>query len=334
MQRIFKLFQRKKVLAVSGLNSEIIKEAGSKYNFVQSELKLIRANESYVFEAGENAIFRITPDNHKTFEEICAQTAWQHYLNKNYEQAAEVLYSPFGNLAETIQTETGSYTVVVQKKYIGKIITSKEWINKLFFKIGKLTGKFHALTKLYNPDTIISQLKCWSISNPEKIKKLIPETEHFLTRKFESCLLEIERLTITKENFGMVHYDIHRGNMLLNNNNICIFDFEDACHTWFVSDIASVLFHALMNNKKTLNESRSYLKNFTHYFFQGYKTENSIAENELLWLPHFLSLRTIANYAYLHKIWDFRNLDPSQKEFAELNKILAYADYINLDIDY
>jgi Ser/Thr protein kinase RdoA (MazF antagonist) len=221
------------------LNKEIIKEAALKYGLSISRLNLFRAYGSYIFEAGNKAILRISHSEHKNFQEINAHSHWQQFLHSCLPQVVEIVPSVSGKLAEPLINGDGNYSAVLLKKSKGIKITDDIWNKEMFIKIGKLTGKLHKITKMYNPDPLIPTLNYWHKTEPEKIRKLIPPQEYLLVEKLENCFRNIENLPVTNSNFGIVHNDIHRGNMLFYKNDIILFDFEDSCYSSLVKRIIS-----------------------------------------------------------------------------------------------
>jgi len=331
--RIINFFKPTGIKWPADLNKEILKAAASKYKLSENKLVLIRAYESYIFEAG-NVVLRLSKTKHRSFDETNSQAYWQQYLHVNLPQVVEVLPSASGKLAEHISVNEESYTAVLIKKSEGKKITDSIWNTDLFMKTGKLTGKLHALTKLYHPDDRVKGLNTWHTITFEKIRKFIPPDEYFLVEKSKNCFRKIGELPVTVQNFGIIHNDLHRGNMFICKNEINLFDFDDTCYSWFINDIAGIYFHALLNNKREIRESKSYLKNFISYFLEGYKTEHTLYDEDLNYIPELLAIRAISNYSYLNKVWDFKNLNHAQKDFVDLNRKLAFDDYFGADVNF
>jgi len=55
----------------------------------------------------------------------------------------------------------------------------------------------------------------------------------------------------SKENYGLIHYDIHRGNFLLvgSEKKLILFDFEMTCKSWYINDVSAVLYYACSHRK-------------------------------------------------------------------------------------
>ncbi|MFT7589844.1 MAG: Ser/Thr protein kinase RdoA (MazF antagonist) [Limisphaerales bacterium] len=74
---------------------------------------------------------------------------------------------------------------------------------------------------------------------------LLPEDNRQLFELYQKTISQINSQPKSDANYGLVHYDIHQGNYLLDEaNHLILFDFEMTCKTWFINDIATVLYYA------------------------------------------------------------------------------------------
>lgn len=70
----------------------------------------------------------------------------------------------------------------------------------------------------------------------------LPKSEIKSWKYWTQLLNTVKQLPSTSDSFGVVHNDIHRGNFMVENGRLTLFDCEDACYTWFVNDISCPLF--------------------------------------------------------------------------------------------
>lgn len=106
--------------------------------------------------------------------------------------------------------------------------------------------------------------------------------------------------------YGLIHQDVHTGNLLVDKSgNMVLFDFDDCAHSWFVNDIAIVLFYAVMGMKDRI----AFTREFMQHFMRGYRKENGMEADRLQVIPHFLKLREIDLYAIIHRSFDVNKLD-------------------------
>jgi Ser/Thr protein kinase RdoA (MazF antagonist) len=119
-------------------------------------------------------------------------------------------------------------------------------------------------------------------------------------------LAYLERLPQAHTDYGLIHQDAHFGNLFLDGEGrITLFDFDDCCYSWYVNDIAIVLFYAVLDQP----DQQVFTQDFLFHFLQGYRREVDISASWLKEIPHFLKLREIDLYAAIHRSFDLDNID-------------------------
>ena len=108
--------------------------------------------------------------------------------------------------------------------------------------------------------------------------------------------------------YGLIHQDAHGGNFFVDDEgNITLFDFDDCVYSWFVYDIAMVVFYAVTNHE----DPEGLAAEFWPHFWRGYRQENDLDPSWLAEIPAFLKLREIDLYAVIHRSFDVENLTDS-----------------------
>jgi len=114
----------------------------------------------------------------------------------------------------------------------------------------------------------------------------------------------------------LIHYDIHHGNYLVEESGkIVLFDFEMMCQSWYVHEIATILYYALFIPSMRQEQGKS--EWFLQYFMEGYLQENQLAQEELEKIPKYLLYRDLLVYAYLCKIWKEEDITASNRAYRE-----------------
>ena len=97
-----------------------------------------------------------------------------------------------------------------------------------------------------------------------------------------------------------------RENLLVDEHGqIFLFDFDDCAYSWYMNDIAIVLFYAVMWEE----DAAGFTQAFMTHFLRGYSRENHLDPAWLVQIPHFLKLREIDLYAVIHRSFDVESLD-------------------------
>lgn len=101
---------------------------------------------------------------------------------------------------------------------------------------------------------------------------------------------ELSTLPVDRGHFGLIHADLHRGNLMSNGDQLTMIDFDDAGFGWFVHDIAIAL-HPI-RDEPWFEDARSAL-------LSGYRTVHPLAQEEASWIDTFLVLRSLTNVSWL-----------------------------------
>ena len=132
--------------------------------------------------------------------------------------------------------------------------------------------------------------------------------------------------------FGDVENRICEATIGDETGTITLFDFDDCNYSWFVNDIAIVLFYMVVMKEDT----PAFTREFMPHFLRGYIQENHLNPKWLKEIPYFLKLREIDLYAIIHRSFDINNLDnPWCSRYMENRKerIEQELPYIDLDFE-
>ena len=325
-----------------GMSDGMLKEAASRFGTAKS--KLIRLHESvninegraaiekalYQYERqGKNFLLRLTMPQYVDFELIPGEADWINYLADNGVRVPRVIPSEKGNLVEIIQAEDSSCAAVSFEKVEGKPIDFDdcgEWSAELFAEYGRTIGKIHALSKRYAPtDKSLIRMQ-WH--EQEWLDSLRLPKESLARRKCEELIRALHSLPKERDAYGLIHGDAHPWNVLLHEGKIVLTDFDFCEWSWFASDIAIILFYAVMAPMEGMDRT-SFATYFSKNFIKGYRKENSINAFWLEEIPSFLRLRMVSKYILHYPEWKSGRM--SEKR---LSAFMEWKRKIENDIPY
>jgi amicoumacin kinase len=272
---------------------------------LEKEFTLLGDFENYVYEVyrgREPFILRVTHSSHRSIDEIYGEIDWVNYLAQHGAHVPTIFPSMNNQLVEEqiAIDETSFYACLFSKvKGVG-IRSNDEQFNEILFQSwGREIGKMHRLTEQYKP-TLITR-KHWYEDDLFEIEKYVP-TEKLVIQRKDEMIKQLKELSLS--DYGLIHNDVHNGNFFYDQQSIHIFDFDDACYFWYVSDIAIPLYYAcysLFPNEECLEEKLVFANRFIQNFMVGYEKEFVPPENWREQLPLFLKVRDITLYAALNK---------------------------------
>jgi Ser/Thr protein kinase RdoA (MazF antagonist) len=92
--------------------------------------------------------------------------------------------------------------------------------------------------------------------------------------------------------FGVIHADLHPGNLLVRDDGLAIIDFDDAAFGWRMYDIAVALTH---------QQTATDFEAVRDAFLAGYREVRDLPEAEALQLSSFLLVRDLVQLGWLHE---------------------------------
>lgn len=295
---------------------KIQQEAAKMYGTSKEKLKLLGDAENFVYEYpcdGKPRILRVTHSTHRTANQIRGEIDWLNYLADNSVPAAKAYDSPQGNLVEVVNSDDGSYFMIVSfEKAQGRILGPGEWTPELIQKWGRIVGQMHRLTKDYPDPGDEIRREHWYEFDYLDVRRYLPESESIIIEKTEELVERLKKLPVTHNTYGLVHTDVHQHNLLVDGSRITVIDFDDVHHMWFACDIATLLFYSRWLGGKDTNMAE-FTRFFLTHFWKGYEGEYKLDDWWKETYHDFLKLREMVTYVWLNKKLDMNNLNERQQ---------------------
>ena len=267
----------------------------------QLSLKSVSENIVYkvVCETGDEYVLRVHRPKYHSYRALNSEREWLESLSLAGYQVPKIL-----------PTKKAEYYVRAHINGEIRYLSVLDWIegrSLLELELDGVTGSFlaDALTKV---GELISQFHLHS-EEWEPSKNFLRHRfdgdgffgkspfwgrywdSQYVTKDQRACLLESQQVISSKINslgfskgvFGLIHGDLHHGNILLDRGkNIRLIDFDDAGFGWYLYDIASLLFEYKDHPEfETLSEG----------FLRGYRKRRFMSDNDWGMLPLFIHIR-------------------------------------------
>ncbi|OIK19519.1 phosphotransferase enzyme family protein [Bacillus amyloliquefaciens] len=298
---------------------KVLAKAGEIYGF--TKFQFIADAENYVYEIvkdNQAYILKITHTIRRTPEYILGEMEWLHHLTKSGLSAAKPIPSLNGRDVEEVPDgKGGAFLFRVYEKAPGRKVEESDWNGSLFYELGKYTGNMHRLTKSYRLSDPKYKRQEWDEEEQLKLRKYVPEDQHLVFERADALMEELRQLPKNRENYGLVHADLHHGNFNWDNGKITAFDFDDSGYNWFVNDISILLYNILWYPVIPYEDKVAFTEEFMTHFMKGYKEENDLDPSWLEKIPDFLRLRHMLIYGLLHQAFDLDSLGDEELEMLK-----------------
>ncbi|MFW9923402.1 MAG: phosphotransferase enzyme family protein, partial [Candidatus Thorarchaeota archaeon] len=201
------------------------------------QVDFIRASSNFVFKIiynGKEKFLRFSHETDKAKASIEAEMDFILYLHEQGLSIALPNLSQNNNYVETVETEDGKFNGVLFDKANGVYINEEDLTLQHFFKWGEVSAKIHLASKDFQPN---SQRKrqTW-VEEIHQANQMFAEKDAHIKQELENLTNWIKSLHLTKENYGLIHYDLCTDNIFWQDYQPCLIDFDDAAYYPFTAD--------------------------------------------------------------------------------------------------
>lgn len=281
------------------------------YNINKDSLKQMTdgfQNIVYSYKSeDEERIVRVTNMSKRSYVRIEEELKWLQYLEEMGVPVAKAIPSYNHNLIEKV----GDFYITAFQKAKGRhvqIHDQNEWNTCFFEKWGATIGKLHYASKSYPRS---HNRPTWSKQNRNLYHFKL---EGMMKEKYMKLLQDLDSFEVSKDTFGLIHFDLHQGNFFVHENELTLFDFDDCSYFWFAHDIAVSYYHAYWQSSSWHPNWTTFGKDFLHCFLMGYKEENALPDAIITQIPTFLKIRDIFLYQLFQEKWNHNELLDWQKD--------------------
>jgi len=295
-------------------NDDILRDAIRRYGIAPHQIKLLDSFESFIYEferEGADYILRIGHSFRKSEALIQGEVDWINHLAHGGVSVARAIPSLSGQLVEVIDDrQGGQFLVTAFVKAKGQKPWEAGWTSARYENYGRLLGQMHALAVDYQPIPAWRRPE-WDEASLQFIEDYLPASEVIAHQQYRSVFEHIHSLPKDKTSYGLIHQDAHQNNFFMDaDGTLTLFDFDDCAYSWFVNDIAIVLFYISMDAEELgFPSAASFTHEFMTHFLRGYRQAYDLSPTWLKEIPVFLKLRELELYAVVHRDFEINGVE-------------------------
>ncbi len=315
---------------------EILEETTARYGLTPNQLIAKDGFESFIYEYerdGNGFILRIAHSIRRSEAMVRGEIDWINFLADGGAGVARAVQSARDYRVERIDDGAGGYFLATAfHRARGKPAWEVGWSEPLYRTYGRLMGNLHGLTRSYVPGDPRAERFNWDSSEMLEVEQFLPRTETMVRDNYRRLLEKIHVIPQNGDSYGLIHQDAHAGNFFVSDTGeITLFDFDDCAYSWFINDIAIVLFYMINGMKNP----REFLDTFLPPFLEGYCLETRFDPTWIEAIPLFLKLREIDLYAVIHRSFNVENLeDPWCRRFMTGRRERLMKNHPFVDFDF
>ena len=293
------------------VSKRLLARAAHSYGFQKRTLHFISESTNQIYSFQKDGKWYILRFSQRPIEQMLqtkAEMDWLYYLASH--GIGVSLPLPAGNGAFVLSTEDGGKPCVISAF---EALPGRNWDRNnpdlwnadVFYLWGKAMGDMHRLTKDYSPsgeargsftgrDTVRNSFK-----DCPTVKKILEELQ---------C--EMMALPKDRDSYGLIHYDLHPWNFLIDGRRINVFDFDDSLYGWFALDIGVALYHGLWWGRKN-DAGHDFTGEIIRHFLRGYRSAYDLSDFWISKIPLFMRYRQICKFSWFY---DSGHADGHQEE--------------------
>ncbi|MCM3172064.1 phosphotransferase [Paenibacillus sp. MER 99-2] len=218
------------------------------------EIRFIQWSDAITYQivtsAQEKILLRIHPDRWSR-EELASELELLQALNQTQDiHVPEGVKSSDTSFIEQIQTEEGyQHPYVTFMRWVEGEHLNKDITENMAYQMGVMTGKLHQAIAQFKPSAEFTRPSWGADRFEEEFDTLEPYYPRFLTSEAwkryqdaaEKVVSTLVRMPQTSDNYGMIHGDLHIGNIIIHNDQPQPIDFGRCGYGHYLYDVASTL---------------------------------------------------------------------------------------------
>lgn len=241
---MMKLSTMKKVMnrLYSEEGDSFIQQILEPWGFDEDTVAIVRASANFVLTftlEGKRYFLRFNDSSEREYPSIEAELAIVRYLGEKSLNVAKPLPSIKGNDIEVAETDIGTFYAVVFEAMEGDHLDLEEMTERQVYLWGKALGNLHEHLKQL-PESFKVNRPSWK----ERLigaKDILPKQELAAHRECDRLLEWAAGLSLSKEHYGLIHYDFELDNVMFDHEAIGMLDFDDSSIHWYAADIVYAL---------------------------------------------------------------------------------------------
>jgi Ser/Thr protein kinase RdoA (MazF antagonist) len=288
------------------------REAVKAFPIDVDQLELVTVSENATFRvtdrAGDAFVLRLHRPGYHTFEALNSERIWTRALAESGVPVPVPVTTRDGADYVCVavpalgQDRQAGMTRWIEGELLSDVIERDPSLAALehwFERLGEIEAAMHNQSSAWRPpegftrhavdrDGLMGDAPFWG---PFWEHPALSAAERMLFSATRDRLrVAMERLGRDPDSYGVIHADLHPGNLLADGEALTVIDFDDTAFGWHLYDIAVGLFH---------QQRSPHFAAVQRAFVRGYRTLRELGDAAVALIPMFLLVRGLAQIGWL-----------------------------------
>lgn len=261
-----------------------------------SSLEIVSCGINLVYRFklnNQDAYLRITHQKLRPVDELNAALQFQKHLSESDVAVCSLIQSINGNDYEQIKQGDETFLAHICAGVPGEPINFDYLDNALYEKWGAELGKLHLAATKFVPQG--SDYGRWE-NDIEELEGYAKTEEANIQTELTTVLATLQNHPQTAQNYGLIHGDHRKGNVLSDGKQVHIIDFDLPRYCWFMDDISRPFFSSLMQGHDNWQSKLA-------PYLNGYRQAFNLSDRELSMFAWFMRYKALNMYLWTKYNW-------------------------------
>mgnify|MGYP006086208123 FL=1 len=295
------------------MKEELLKEIAPKalrlWDVNPKKISLPLQSENAIFKIedsnGNNFALRISKEDRHHLSKFNSEYLWMSYLAERGLVVPRAMLSIKNKVFEKIEGVTSSETVLacllswLEGQQLSSLLSGfkKKDAQQIYKSLGKVIANLHEAAvewdvpkefsrPSFDVDGLLGEAPLWG--KFWEVRSIDSGDRMELSLIKDKLKIALEGLGKEDDLFGIIHADLHSENILVNNEDLAIIDFDNLAFGWFGFDLAGALWDRL-----DVSANGGHFETAQEAMIEGYLQERPDAHEIINSIPVFLLMRTL-----------------------------------------
>lgn len=279
------------------MNLSLLEKITALWSNEIGSLKLINEGINFVYRFeinGKGKILKLTCQSNRNYKELTSAVDYQRYLFENKVPIDQPIKSLQHHYIEEINYKSEIFFARVSEEIRGQILQFENDDKNIYKNWGIALAKLHKTAKIYQPNKQFKFINWKEIWN--EVYGYVQLEEPKIKNEYSLITDWFNHLDCDENNFGLNHGDHRIGNVIYNDKNVYLIDFDEPVYHWFIADISRPFlelceFPVFTWRKKLL------------WYLEGYRSILPIEIKQFNQIPWFIRMKNLELYLWTKNNW-------------------------------
>jgi len=284
------------------------RRAATAFGLAVASVDVLSKSENVVLDVtladGDHVVVRLHREGYNTLDELRSEVAFVDSLRTFGVPVPAAVDDAEGNFYVPVdvggqQLQAGVVRWVDGMPLGGPLDGSRLDLAPQFVRIGEVAAQIRLhndewqaptgfVRRRWDAEGLVGERPLWGPF--WKVDQLTSAQADLLYRARNELFDELSAVSVGPGRFGLIHADLHLGNLMVDDDQLTVIDFDDAGYGWFAHELAVAL-HPVLDEPGFVDARRSLL--------EGYRSVTELDDAEEQLIDTFLAVRSLMIVGWL-----------------------------------